>query len=380
MGVLSMIDLYAYRFGVNYTPTREWWYCWNDFQADAIERDLDAIAALEADHIRIMLLWPSFQPNPRAVSPAHLERLVTLVDLAAARNLDVCASLFVGWLSGYSFKPPYQQDADFYALGEALQAQELYMTRVAETLRPFANFLGFDLGNELNCCWSTDDFGWHASPEKLAQGDAWQEHMLALAAHLIPEGPHVNGVDHNPWFHPSTFSPVNLARTQPTVALHCWSYFTGALQQAGGDPFGPASLHLLATMATLARAYAGDARKPIWAQEFGMSEEWMPAAHIPRFLEETMTSGIEAGVSWFTWWCSHDLDPTLAFHPLEYSLGLITHEQQIKPHGAIFRDLARAYRGRRVDPARLPDLVDPPSEHSMEATWAWLNALTAHLQ
>jgi len=23
-----------YRFGVNYTPTRSWWYCWNDFQAD----------------------------------------------------------------------------------------------------------------------------------------------------------------------------------------------------------------------------------------------------------------------------------------------------------------------------------------------------------
>ncbi len=361
-----MTDLYAYRFGVNYTPTRQWWYCWNDFDAGAIARDLDGIAALEADHIRIMLLWPSFQPNPWVVSQAHLDRLATLMELAGARGLDVCVSVFVGWLSGYSFKPPFQHDDNFFTPGDTRKAQVLFLERVAETLRSFSNFLGIDLGNELNCCWHSD---------KLAVGDGWHDDVLALAARLLPEGVHVNGVDHNPWFQPTTFSPANLARSQQIIALHCWTFFTGALQQSGGDVLAAPSIHLPAAMAALARAYANDAAKPIWVQEFGMSEEWTDVANIPRFLEDTIMSSISAGVSWFTWWCSHDLDPDYSFHSLEYPMGLLTREQQLKPYGATFRELARAYHGRRVDPAALPSVLQPPVAHSMDATWAWLRKI-----
>ena len=72
---LSLSASACYRFGVNYTPTRQWYYCWNDFDADGIRRDLDTIAELGADHIRLQLIWPWFQPNPNWVSPAHLDRL-----------------------------------------------------------------------------------------------------------------------------------------------------------------------------------------------------------------------------------------------------------------------------------------------------------------
>ena len=68
-----------HRFGVNYTPSHNWWFCWNDWKIDPIKRDLDAIAALGADHLRIMLVWPDFQPNLTWVSNAHLERLGELL-------------------------------------------------------------------------------------------------------------------------------------------------------------------------------------------------------------------------------------------------------------------------------------------------------------
>ncbi|MGB7129629.1 MAG: hypothetical protein WBD59_02400, partial [Candidatus Sulfotelmatobacter sp.] len=67
-------DLNRHRFGVNYTPSKNWWFCWNEWDANAIERDLDAIASLGADHLRILLIWPYFQPNPTWVSSLHLER------------------------------------------------------------------------------------------------------------------------------------------------------------------------------------------------------------------------------------------------------------------------------------------------------------------
>ena len=356
-------NIREYRFGVNYTPTQGWWYCWNDFCADAIARDLDSIKLLDADHIRIMLIWPYFHPNPSAVSQAHLERLRALMDLALERELDVCVALFVGWLSGYKFLPPFQSDDSFYDLSRSGGAQELYMKSVAEVVKDYGNFLGFDLGNELNCCWQADD---------LAEGDIWHNHMMRATSELLLDGVHVNGVDHNPWFRPATFSPANLAKTQRIIALHCWTYFTGALRRSGGDPFKPASVRLLASMAALARSYAGDPQKPVWIQEYGMSEEWTNPADIPRFLQESTVHGIQAGVHWFTWWASHDLDRRYTFDVLEYSLGLVTHDQQVKPQGRAFREIARSYRGRKpVDSVTIP-VIPPPATLDMGATWKWL--------
>ena len=53
---IPSLDLTRHRFGVNYTPSHNWWYCWNDWDADPIRRDLDAVAALGADHLRIFVI------------------------------------------------------------------------------------------------------------------------------------------------------------------------------------------------------------------------------------------------------------------------------------------------------------------------------------
>jgi len=359
-------DLYSYRFGVNYIPSRNWWYCWNDFCSDSIARDLDVIASLGADHIRMMLIWPYFQPNPSFVSPPHLERLNTLVGLARQRDLDVCASMLVGWLSGYSFKPFFEKGESIYTSERLWEAQEIYFRKVAEVLREHDNFLGFDLGNELDCCWKTD---------KLEDGDRWHNRMTDLVHELFPGHVHVNGVDHRPWLYRNTFSPQNLARSQKIVAQHSWAYFTGALKQTDGDPLGPPSIHLIDAMAALARSHAGDASKPLWIQEYGMGEAWVDKAKIPAFLEEATMNAIGGGVTWFTWWCSHDINPKLAFNELEYSLGLITVEQKVKPQGEVFRRLAETYRGRKLDKTKLENapLKSPPEKHDMTATWKWLN-------
>jgi hypothetical protein len=103
------LDLTRHRFGVNYTPSHNWWFCWNDWNPDPIRHDLDAIAALGADHLRILLIWPFFQPNPKWVSPAHLERLDQLVTLMGQRHLDALVTVFTGQLSGWYFLPPFNR-------------------------------------------------------------------------------------------------------------------------------------------------------------------------------------------------------------------------------------------------------------------------------
>ncbi len=350
------------RFGVNYVPSRSWWHIWNAWDRDEISEDLDAIASLGADHIRVMVLWPYFQPNRTWVSPAHLDRLRELMELAEARGLDVCIAALTGWLSGQRYRFDYQglDHAEFYTDPAWREVQHRLLEALASTVADAKNFIGIDIGNEINECWRTDS----------AKGDIWWKAVKQELDARLPDAIHVNGVDHKPWFRESCFSPQCLAQTQTIVPIHAWVYFTGALQRGPHD--GPAALRLVPGMAELVRAHAGDAAKPIWCQEFGASKQWIAEPELPDFFRATMLSAINGGVSWLTVWASHDVHPRFHHQPLEYDLGLLDVENKIKPQGKVFQELAAHYRGQPRKQPVAQDSSRPTPAHQTEAVWEWI--------
>ncbi len=352
-------DLARHRFGVNYTPSHNWWFCWNDWNVDPIRRDLDAIAALGADHLRLMLICPYFQPNPKWVSTAHLERLDQLLGLMGERNLDALVTAFTGQLSGWFFLPSFNRLSDgFYTDPKMWAAEELYIRQLARIMKPHANVMGFDFGNELNTCWQAP----------VEAGDAWMTKLFALMNELLPGLLHVNGVDHHPWFEPDTFSAQALAAARFPV-MHCYPFWTGAMKYGGA--MDPPSVKLLAGMAALIRAYAGANDKPVFAGEFNTCIEELPEKGQAEWLDKAVHAAIEQGVSWFTYWDSHDVDRKVEFNSLEYSLGLLTNDGRVKEQGRTFQRLAEAYRGKPVVfPQGAP--AAPPTGRTAKATWAWL--------
>ncbi|MGA8043528.1 MAG: twin-arginine translocation signal domain-containing protein [Terracidiphilus sp.] len=353
------LDLTRHRFGVNYTPSHNWWFCWNDWNADPIRRDLDAIASLGADHLRILLIWPFFQPNPAWVSTAHLERLDQLLSLMSERNLDALVTVFTGQLSGWFFLPPFNRlSSGFYTDATMGSAQELFIRELARVMKPHSNVIGFDMGNEINTCWQ--------APTQ--QGDAWMARMFARMQDVLPDHLHVNGVDHAPWFESNTFSPQALAAARFPV-MHCYPFWTGAVKYGGA--MDPPSVKLLAAMATLIRAYAGTQEKPVWAGEFNTCIKDLPEKGQAAWLEKAVLAAIEQGVSWFSYWDSHDVDRKFNFNPLEYSLGLLTNDGRVKEQGRTFQQLANAYRGKPVTFPRTT-LPAPPVTRTMEGIWQWI--------
>ncbi len=354
------LALNHYRLGVNYTPSHNWYFCWNDWHMDPIERDLDAIAGLGADHMRIMLIWPSFQPNLTWVSPAHLDRLHALLAAMGERGLDALVTAFTGQLSGWFFLPPFNKpDPAMYTDGALWAAQELYIRKVAQVMKEHDNIIGFDFGNEMNTCWRAAE---------TSIGDAWMDKMFALMNGLLPGRVNINGVDNDPWFAPNTFSARALASKLLPV-IHVYPYWTGEAKYAG--PMDPPSTHLITAMAALVRAYAGDARKPVWAGEFNTCFEELPEKQQAAWLEEAVTDAAESGVNWFTYWDSHDVNRKFAFNSLEYSLGLLTNDGKVKEQGRVFKQLAATYKGKPVAvPSRTPP--PPPAQATTEATWQWL--------
>ncbi|HEX3987215.1 MAG TPA: hypothetical protein VHX13_11475 [Acidobacteriaceae bacterium] len=354
------VDLGRHRFGVNYTPSRRWWFCWNDWDPDSIQRDLDAIASLAADHLRILLIWPYFQPNPTWVSPLHLQRLDQLLTWMAQRKLDALITVFTGQLSGWFFLPPFNRPGEaFFTDSGMAAAQELFLRELATVARNHDNVIGFDLGNEINTCWSGPT----------AAGDPWMAGILSRIDSILPGRLNVNGVDHQPWFEPTTFSPQALVRDQSMPVMHCYPWWTGALQYGG--PMDPPSVRLLAGMAALIRSWGGSPQKPVWAGEFNTCIEALNEKQQAEWLQRAVLAAIDEGVSWFTYWDSHDVNRRYEFNSVEYSLGLLTNDGRVKEQGHMFRELATSYHGK---PVRFPTATPPPppEDPTLENTWHWL--------
>src|SRR5689334_20378846 len=103
-GTPSARDL---RFGANYVPSSGWFYSWLDLRPDEVRRDLDDLAGLGLDHVRVFPVWPWIQPNRGLIRSSAIDDVLRVVDLAAEAGLDVSVDLLQGHLSSFDFLPSW---------------------------------------------------------------------------------------------------------------------------------------------------------------------------------------------------------------------------------------------------------------------------------
>lgn len=323
------------RFGVNYVPSRNWWYCWSDWDKNAIEEDLKAIAGIGMDHIRIHCLWPVFQPNPGYVSETALRRLEELLDIADQNNLDVIISVLDGWLSGFAFIPAWVGSKNIFIDRDMIHAEKLLFKEINDYIGRHKRFYGFDVGNEINVLTG---FGHAISSE---DGDKWAREILGYCKEIAPDKLHVNGVDHAPWIGNHCFSRRNIATQGDLSAVHAWTYFAGVFKKYSALDVG--STHFAEFMAEIANAYKEDDDRQVWLQEFGASHLWMKEEVMPVFAEKTILNVLSCDCLWgVTWWCSHDIDQKFThFSELEYGLGLLDIHNRLKPVGNTIKQLIK---------------------------------------
>lgn len=329
----------AIRYGVNYVPSSNWWYIWQDWDAAAVADDLQAIADLGLDHIRVHCLWPVFQPDPGYISRTALKRFRDLLDLADDAGLDVVATVLDGWLSGWAFFPAFVHHPagmrSIYTDPEIVAAAKELFSALISTASGHRRLLGFDLGNEINVLE-------HFVPRpSTTEGDEWARTLCDHIESLQPGLLITNGVDHNPWYRNTVFSRSALAQTGTHTSVHAWVKFTGALDLFPAGHLGREAIARYAV--ELAAAYAAQPSRPVWLQEFGASATWLPEATIPELIDSTLDHVERAPELWgVTWWCSHDIDPDhRGFSAQEYDMGLLDRSNRVKPLGALIRDRIR---------------------------------------
>lgn len=368
----------AFRFGANYTPRRNWWFCWLDWDRQSVQDDLTAVAALGLDHIRIQILWSLFQPGISTVSQRLLDHLHELLDAADHAGLDVEIAVLDGWMSGLSYLPAWvkpvaipqkNDDWNIFTSRPVIDAEKLLFSRIAETVGSHRRFLGFDIGNELGVLMAMNN------PATPGQADLWATEILAYCNQIAPGKFHVNGADDSHWFCDFGFTRRNLATQGSATVMHSYIYFTGVLDRYKYND--PASLHLADYMIELGAAYQTDPARKVWVEEIGVANGWMPESYKPEFMEHTVRNIAATGKAWgITWWDTHDIDPRIkGFDDLEYNLGLLDQDNKPKPLGIEFSRLAADFRRNApIIQARPLALVIPDSglsTKSWPADWKY---------
>jgi len=363
------------RFGVNYIPRRNWWYCWLDWDQQSIVEDLTVIAGLGMDHIRIQCLWPFFQPGISNISERALANLHLLLDAAAGAGLDVEVTVLNGWMSGLSFMPawvaPLNRPSDrgnIFTDPRVIEAEKLLFRRIAETIGKHPRFLGFDIGNEIGVLQDAAK-----NPVSSKDADLWASDMLRFCDDVAPGKFNVLGVDHSHWFNDYSFTRGVLANTGHATVVHSYIYFNGALDRYKYND--AATAHVAAYAVELAYAYQHDLTHPIWVEEIGIGTVECPPAYRTTYMEHAVRNIAATGKAWgITWWGSHDIDPAdKSFDTYEYGLGLIDQQNQPKPLGRKFAELAAELR-RTPEPVavRSTALVIPEfglSRQNWPADW-----------
>ncbi|MFE3635944.1 glycosyl hydrolase [Streptomyces sp. NPDC059168] len=348
----------AVRFGVNYTPSEGWFHHWLDFDLDAVRADLDAIAALGLDHIRVFPLWPYFQPNRTLIRPRAVAQLVALADAAAERGLDVSVDGLQGHLSSFDFLPAWTRTwhrRNLFTDPDVVDGQADYLRTLATALAGRPNFIGMTIGNEVNQFAA----GPHPDPDRITAQEAerWLSTLLTACAEGAPDRLHLHASYDAAWYQDDQpFTPGHSARLGAVTAVHSW-VFNGTAQRHGRTSV-PAERHA-AYLVELSKAWAEEPHRPVWLQEVGAPAPLVPAEHAAAFTEATVAGALDCPDLWgITWWCSFDVSRDLADFPeLEYGLGLFTNDRRPKD---VARVLAGAARRPRTEPAvRTTALVVP---------------------
>ena len=347
------------RFGANYTPSQHWWHVWLDFDTpgvvDGIRRDLDAVARLGLDHIRVFVSWPVFQPNRGVVRPRAVAQLVELTRLAAAAGLDVSVDALQGHLSSFDFYPSWTvtwHRRNLFTDPDVVEAQARLLRTLAEALRDEPNYLGLNLGNEPNNLVAHN-------PVSAGEVDAWLDRLLAECAAADSAHPATHCAYDAVWYtedHP--FTPAASATKGAMTCVHPWVFSEDCARRYG--PLSVEVTHLAEYVVELARAYATDPVRVTWVQEFGAPAPHIRVADAPRFAELSLANVLTCAGLWgVTWWCSHDVDQRLVDFPdLEYGLGLLRTDNSVKDLGAtVARTIAAARTAPPTVVARTTALV-----------------------
>ncbi|MCS7061205.1 MAG: beta-mannanase [Anaerolineae bacterium] len=303
--------------GCNYWASHAGAAMWRDWQPEVVARDLERLAKVGLQVLRVFPLWPDFQPLTQlgtgfgpvefrhdeealpdddagraGVSAIALQRFRVLADLAAQHGLHLIVGLITGWMSGRLFTPPAFVGRNALTDPLVLMWQTRFVRYFVRCFRDHPAILAWDLGNECNCM----------GPATREQAWAWTSAITNAIRVEDSTRPIVSGM------HSLSPAPTGTWRIQDqgeltdVLTTHPYPYFTPYCDQ---DPVNTMRTILHATAES--RLYADIGGKPCLVEEIGtlgpMVADERTAAD---FIRAALFSSWAHDCHGLLWWCAFD--------------------------------------------------------------------------
>ncbi|HET7187283.1 MAG TPA: hypothetical protein VFI52_03980 [Gemmatimonadaceae bacterium] len=360
--------------GLNYWPRRHAMYMWRELDLIEIRDELQHIAAMGFDVVRLFLLTRDFIPAPRTVDSAMVSRLVDVCRIAADAGLRAMPTLIVLNMSGRIWWPDWMCDAtgrpgNLYEDATLLDTQVLLAESCTRALAGSAAIRAIDLANEI------DDA---QRPRTREAAVSWTARLTDAVRRNAPGVPVQIGA------HLPSLSTDNQMRVDDLAALmdedvmHAYPLYSDVARGFLDPELVPFSCALTAELAASGRRTL--------MQEFGLctAPPGMPGITItddflgtPRaqylaseeegatYYDAVLERLVHTGAAGAYAWCYADYDERLHGRPpfdtavRERSFGLVRADGSEKPAVAVFRALRARRDAGMLGPVQpLPPLLD----------------------
>jgi endo-1,4-beta-mannosidase len=265
--------------GVNYWPRRKAMYWWADFDAGEVREEFAMIRETGFTHVRIFLLWESFQPQADRVSAGALRDLRTVCDIAGETGLKLEPTFFTGHMSGPNWAPdwlisgrarcrgerevvslsrrapPDHGIFDVYAEAFVLEAEERLLRAVCRELRDHPAVWGWSLGNE------PDLF---CQPVNSDVGTGWVRRMGGVIKAEDPDRPVLIGLHTASLDGDVGFRVDQIAGVTDISVMHGYSIYNLLARRALDPDYAPFTC-------ALTSALAG---RPVLYEEYGVCTQF----------------------------------------------------------------------------------------------------------
>jgi len=342
----------TFELGLNYWPMRSAMYMWRELDLSLVRDEMQHIAGIGFDVVRVFALTQDFLPGPLTVAANMVERLVEVARCAKDAGLKVVPTLMVINMSGRMWWPDWMLDAhgraaDLFSDPTILRSQTLLVETCARALSHDDAIRAFDLANEIDDAQrpKTRDAGW-----------LWAS-LLADSIRRVAPGTPIQIGAHLPSLTTANNMRVDdLAAVADEDVMHAYPLYCDVARSFLDPELVPFSCALTAGL-------AGSGR-PTLMQEFGLCTAPPGAAgHTitddflgqPRsqylaseeeaadYYDAVLNGLVKTGAAGAYAWCYGDYNPRLFDKPpfatavRERSFGLVRADGREKPAADVFR-------------------------------------------
>ncbi|RKY64029.1 MAG: hypothetical protein DRQ08_08480 [Candidatus Latescibacterota bacterium] len=271
--------------GVNYLPSKHDCRMWREWDPQEIERDFRNMGRLGINTVRIILLWPDFEPEPGRYDQEAIRRLEEMVEIAKRNGIKLLPTLVTGDLAGVKWVPSWAIGKSIYS-AEVIERQKGLVKEIAGRFGDEQAIFAWDLSNEPSYWEEPDDPGWAAN---------WTRSLAEAVREVDRNHPVTVGLDQHNIAGESRFRIEPVAPYLDFLSIHTYPKF---LPQ-GESPLSFRGTYFPAYCIRFCRL-----GKPVLLEEFGLSTGTFSEEDVGAYYEVVMFSALvngAAGVMSWSW-------------------------------------------------------------------------------